>query len=111
MRFYGDENFPLAVIIELRRLGHDVLTAFEDGRANRAIPDDALLARSTRLGRAVLTINHSDFRRLHTSGRKHAGILICTFDSDFIGQAGRIHDICVESESIEGELLRVNRQG
>ncbi len=34
MRFYADENFPLPVVAELRRFGHDVLTAFEDGRAN-----------------------------------------------------------------------------
>ncbi len=35
MRFYADENFPLAVVIGLRRLGHDVLTVFEDGRPTR----------------------------------------------------------------------------
>lgn len=35
MRFYADENFPLDTVIELRRLGHDVLTMFEDGRAIR----------------------------------------------------------------------------
>ncbi len=34
MQFYADENFPLDVVIELQRLGNDVLTAFEDGRAN-----------------------------------------------------------------------------
>lgn len=31
MQFYADENFPIAAALELRRLGHDVLTAFEDG--------------------------------------------------------------------------------
>ncbi len=31
MRFYADENFPMDVVTELRRLGHDVLTALEDG--------------------------------------------------------------------------------
>jgi hypothetical protein len=35
MRFYADENFPLAVVIELRKLGHDVLTTLEDERANQ----------------------------------------------------------------------------
>jgi len=30
----SNENFPLAVVIELRRLGNDVITAFEHGRAN-----------------------------------------------------------------------------
>ncbi len=110
MRFYADENFPLPVVAELRRLGHDVLTAFEDGRSNKSIPDDAVLARSYKLGRAVLTINRSDFRRLHTSGHEHAGIVICTFDVDFIGQAGRIHKSCAGVD-LKGELVRVNRPG
>jgi hypothetical protein len=33
MDLYADENFPLRVVEELRRLGIDVLTAFEDGKA------------------------------------------------------------------------------
>jgi Domain of unknown function (DUF5615) len=32
MNLYADENFPLPVVQELRRLGHDVLTAQEDGK-------------------------------------------------------------------------------
>jgi len=111
MRLYADENFPLPVVAELRRLGHDVLTAFEDGRANKAISDEAVLARSLKLGRAVLTINRSDFRRMHIDGHEHAGIIICTFDTDFIGQADRIHKLCDAVLSLKGELLRVNRPG
>jgi hypothetical protein len=32
MQLYADEDFPLGVVEELRRLGHDVVTAQEDGR-------------------------------------------------------------------------------
>ncbi|MGD9564046.1 MAG: DUF5615 family PIN-like protein [Pyrinomonadaceae bacterium] len=39
MRFYADENFPLASVVHLRELGHDVLTVYEDGRANNAFFD------------------------------------------------------------------------
>jgi len=109
MRFYADENFPLPVVAELRRLGHDVLTAFEDGRSNRAIPDDAVLTRAHKLDRVLLTINRSDFRRLHAKGHAHAGIVICTFDIDFIGQAGRIDTACRQFPDVNGELVRVNR--
>jgi hypothetical protein len=34
--FYADENFPLPVVEALRRLGHDVLTVEEDGKAHQA---------------------------------------------------------------------------
>lgn len=109
MRFYADENFPLDVVTELRRLGHDVLTAFEDGRANRRIPDEDVLRRATELGRMVLTINRRDFRLLHQSRIVHAGIVICTQDTDFVGQAERIATACRLLDSTDGQLIRVYR--
>ncbi len=38
-RLYADEDFPLPVVEELRRLGHDVRTVQEAGRANQGIDD------------------------------------------------------------------------
>ncbi len=46
--------------MELRRLGHDVITATEDGRAGRRIPDRDVLRRVPELGRAVVTSNRVD---------------------------------------------------
>ncbi len=43
-RFYANENFPQPVVVELRRLGHDVLTVQETGRADQAWPDKQVLA-------------------------------------------------------------------
>lgn len=43
-RLYSNENFPLRVVEELRKLGHDVLTIQETGKANQKYPDDAVLA-------------------------------------------------------------------
>ena len=109
MRFYADENFPLAVVVALRELGHDVLTAFEDGRANKAVPDEKVLARAVTLERILLTLNRIDFKRLHNRRQDHAGIVICTFDRDFAGQAMRINVACSESKGVDGKLLRVCR--
>jgi Domain of unknown function (DUF5615) len=64
-RFYADENFPLPVVEELRRLGHDVLTMYEDGSANQSIPDDKVLALATEKRLALLTTNRRHFIRLH----------------------------------------------
>ena len=90
MALYADENFPLRVVEELRRLGHDVLTALEDGRANQSITDNDLLARATEINRALLTLNRLDFKRLHQQIPDHAGIIICTEDPDRAGQAKRV---------------------
>lgn len=109
MRFYADENFPLDVVVELRNLGHEVLTALEDERANRKISDEKVLERAVELGRAVLTINRIDFKRLHQKDDNHAGIIICTFDADFIGQAQRINTVCKDLPEIKGQLARVYR--
>lgn len=92
MALDADENFPLRVVEELRRLGHDIITAYEDGRANQSITDKQLLERATEIGRAVLTLNRLDFKRLHIQMPEHAGIIICTEDPDRAGQAQRIDD-------------------
>lgn len=109
MRFYADENFPLPGVAELRRLGHDVLTAFEDGRAHQAIADEKVLRRSTTLERVVLTMNRNDFLHLHNARPQHAGIILCTFDIDFTRQAGRIDQSCAGLSEMPNKLIRVNR--
>ena len=63
MLLYADEDFTYPVVEELRRLGHDVLTAQEDGKTRT--PDPDILARAHQLGRVVLTHNRRDFERLH----------------------------------------------
>lgn len=111
MRFYADENFPLSTIIELRRFGHDVLTALEDEKANRGIPDSEVLQRASELNRAVLTLNRLDFKRLHRQNPNHSGIVICTEDADRIRQAKLINERIAELENLESELIRVYRPG
>lgn len=64
-RLYADENFPRPLAFALRELGHDVLTAYEDEKANQKVPDDEVLQRATELDRAVLSMNRRDFARLH----------------------------------------------
>ncbi|MGI8669548.1 MAG: DUF5615 family PIN-like protein [Aridibacter sp.] len=93
----------------MRNLGHDVLTALEDKRANQKIPDEDVLKRATELERAVITINRIDFIKLHKANAEHTGIVVCTFDADFVGQAKRIDEACKEFEEIKGKLIRVYR--
>ncbi len=108
-RFYADENFPLPVVEELRRLGQDVLTMYEDGKANQALSDEEVLALAHTMNRVVLTMNRKHFIRLHRQGENHSGIIVCTFDADFIGQAVRIHEAVEALPEIAGQLVRVNR--
>jgi hypothetical protein len=111
MALYADENFPLRVVEELRRLGHDVVTAFEDGRANQSVTDRQLLERATEIGRALVTLNRLDFKRLHSHFPQHAGIIICTEDPDRLGQAQRIAESIAATGELTGQLLRVYRRG
>ena len=53
---YSNENFPRRVVEELRRLGNDVLTSYEAGRANQKFPDNQVLAFATEHQRAVITL-------------------------------------------------------
>jgi hypothetical protein len=56
-RFYSNENFPLPVVEQLRKLGHDVLTSYEAGNANRSIPDREVLAFATSQQRVLLSLS------------------------------------------------------
>jgi hypothetical protein len=90
-RFYSNENIALQVVMELRRLGHDVLTSLEAGNANASVPDPDVLAFASSWQRILLTHNRRYFLQLHMSrSESHCGIVLCTFDPDFPGQARRI---------------------
>ncbi len=108
-QFYADENFPQPVVEELRELGHDVLTTSESGKAEQKIPDEAVLSFATESNRVLLTLNRKHFIRLHKERPNHAGIVVCTFDPDFVGQAHRIHLATIEQSDFAGALVRVNR--
>lgn len=108
---FADENFSLLVVEALRRLGHDVLTTRAAGLANRGTADPSILDAAITAGRAILTHNRRDFVRLHLRRPDHAGIIICTEDSDFERLAWRIHDAIAPLESLGGELIRVTRPG
>jgi hypothetical protein len=107
--FYANENFPLPVVEELRRLGHDVLTTNDANRSGQAVPDADVLEYATGAGRVVLTLNRKHFIALHRNRGAHAGIVVCTVDRDFIGQARRIDDQVGGRTNLSGELIRVNR--
>jgi len=110
-RFLADENFAAAVVGQLRLLGHDVLTCVEAGVANRNTPDAEVLAFAALQGRVVLTFNRWDFIRLHRAGTRHAGIIVCTEDRDYAGQAARIDTVARAAPSLEGQLIRIYRPG
>jgi hypothetical protein len=106
---YANENFPLPVVVQLRALDHDVLTSLQAGTANQGIPDQQVLAFATGCGRAVLTHNRLDFKRLHRRQPQHAGIVICTKDTNFPALAQRIHAAVKLQEPLPGKLVSVTR--
>ena len=108
-RLYADEDFSYPVIQRLRQLGHNILTAYEAGRASQGIEDAAVLAFATATGRAVVTFNRRHFIRLHAEVSSHAGIIVCTRDDDVAALANRIHQQLQGTPILLNQLLRVNR--
>jgi hypothetical protein len=88
--FYADENFRYPVVEALRRLGHDVLTCQEAGRAGQGIDDEIVLDDVREKSRILLTQNRGDFKKLHSKGLLHQGIVVCTYDRDTAALAQRI---------------------
>jgi hypothetical protein len=108
-RFLADENFPYPVTEELRRLGHDVATMVDLGKANQAVSDEEVLSIAAAQGRTVLSHNRRHFIRLHNTSAGHSGIVVCTFDPNFVRQASRISEAIATSGDLAGKLIRVNR--
>jgi hypothetical protein len=111
-RTYSNENIPLQVVEELRRLGHDALTSHEAGKADRGVPDEEVLAFAATERRILLTQNRRHFPRLHQRRAvAHSGIVVCAYDPDFTGQAKRVHDAISTVGEPANHLVRVNRPG
>lgn len=108
-KLYSNENFPLPVVEELRRLGHDVLTIQEAGQAGQAISDETVLAFACSEQRMLLTLNRKHFIRLHQHHHKHCGIIVCSVDVDFIAHANRINEAIQKQAEESKPLIRVNR--
>jgi predicted nuclease of predicted toxin-antitoxin system len=108
-RLYANENFPLQVVNELRRLGHEVLTSQEAGNAGQGIPDDEVLNFARVNNRVLLTLNRRHFVRLHQQQPAHEGIIVCTFDPNFANLAARIDTALRSCAELSGELIRINR--
>jgi hypothetical protein len=108
-QLYSNENFPLPVVEELRKLGHDVLTIQETGKANQAVSDEDVLAFANKEQRILLTLNRRHFISLHQQKKSHAGILACTFDPDFPAFAVRIDEALREEMDFAKKVVRINR--
>ena len=106
MLLYADEDFPHPAVEALRNLGHDIITAQDDG--HDATPDPEVLARAHTLGRVILTYNRRHYERLHRLGSDHSGIVSATQDTDHGGLAARVHGALISL--VPGRwCIRVNR--
>jgi predicted nuclease of predicted toxin-antitoxin system len=106
---YMDHNGPRAIILELRRRGVDLLTAFEDGMADQE--DSALLDRARDLGR-VLFSRDDDLLREATHRQKQgidfAGVIYahqlrvtigtCVRELEIIAKTGEPQDLASRVE-------------
>lgn len=108
-RLYSDEDFSFAVVKELRRLGHDVVTIQERGQARFEVPDEMVLAFAHSEGRVLLTFNRWDFIRIHNEREEHSGIIACTVDDDCVALAQRIHTAIKAHSNLAGQLIRIYR--
>jgi predicted nuclease of predicted toxin-antitoxin system len=108
-KLYTNENFPLPAVEELRRLGHDVLTVQESGRASQAFPDEEVLEFARAEDRVLVTFNRRHFVRIHQQRSDHSGTIVCTYDPDFIALAQRIDAAIRASPLLDGQLVRINR--
>lgn len=102
---YMDHHVHRAIALALRRRGIDVLTALEDGYAER--PDEELLERSSTLGRVMFS-QDDDFLeiadRWPRTGRHFAGIVYAHQLRVTLGQI--VEDLELILDASDAEELR-----
>lgn len=109
IKLYADENISKALVLVLREIGFDVLTAFEAQQANQGIDDASVIAFAHQQRRAVLTFNRKDFITLHPISQPHSGIVTCRVDADKQTLAQRIRQKLSEYSSLDNQLIRVGK--
>ena len=82
---------------------------YEDDKANQSLTDEEVLTIARDKSRALLTINRRHFIQLHRRDPNHSGIIVCTFDPNFVGQAQRIADALRDRTTLENELIKIYR--
>lgn len=82
LRFYLDENVPIAVARQLQSRGIDVVTVRDLGLLGAT--DEAHLANATKLGRVLCTYD-IDYLQLVATGVEHAGIVFGQQDIHYVG--------------------------
>lgn len=111
LRFYSNENFPIAMVNVLRSIGYDVLTSYEAGQANQRIPDDQVLHYATLENRILITENRQDFIDLHRSGIDHCGLIVVKADRDYAGKSKVITSFLEQDDRpLTNRLLRIMKQ-
>ena len=82
LRFYLDENMPLAIARELNKFGIDVVTVRDIGKLGDS--DLNHFRRAAEQGRVICT-SDTDFLRMAAAGFPHAGIVFGQENNHSIG--------------------------
>jgi len=109
-QFFADEDFSLQVVSELRRLGHDVLTVRDIGKASQRWPDEELFFFAVAQRRTILTKNRRHFFTLHRRHPDHHGIIACTENPDVRAMTRMIQETILSRPQLRGEYIRICQQ-
>jgi predicted nuclease of predicted toxin-antitoxin system len=108
IKLYANEQFPFDAVIELRKLGYDVLTTHDVSKSGKGIADIEVLSFAISLERAVITFD-KDFFKLHRNNPNHCGIILCTENRNYLQLAQIIHTKLSQISQIEKQLVRITK--
>ena len=74
-----------------------------------AMPDAQVLTLANEQKRSIVMLNRRDFIGLHMRDPNHAGIIVCSEDSDHAALAARINQAINDNPDLSGKLIRVNK--
>ena len=111
--YLDDDSAATALLVELRRLGFDVVSTDEAG--NRGAADRLHLLYASAERRALVTANQSDFVPLHyewlRESMHHSGIIVARQDIPLGERIRRLAEICELGEpgDLDDRLLMLTQ--
>ena len=106
-RLFADENIPPRIVQGLQDYGVDIITTTDAQLDNRNTSDPEILTYATRVGRAVITFDRGDYKKLHQQSDAHAGIILLKQNMPLPMLIEKVAALALSQSDLKGKVHRV----
>ena len=106
-RLFADENIPPRIVQGLQNHGVDIITTTDAQLDNRKTSDPDILAYASGVGRAVITFDRGDYKKLHQQSNAHSGIILLKQNMPLPMLIEKVAALALSQADLSGKVHRV----